>query len=90
QQRRVIAAGQIARELFTIAVVLGRASGAGVGHRDQQLAAVYCAGAMARLPALWPELTDDTAARDAEIEAVLEADPVVDLHHDDVLAGRAG
>lgn len=70
QQGRVIAAGRIARELFAMAVVLGRASLVEVGHPDQQLASVYCANAMARLPALWPELTDDADERDAEAFAL--------------------
>ena len=70
QQGRAIAAGRIARELFTMAVVLGRASLTEAGHPDQRLAWVYCTNAMARLPALWPELTEDTDERDAEARAL--------------------
>lgn len=69
-QARVIAAGRIARELFTMAVVLGRASLTAQGHLDQRLASVYCDSAMARLPALWPALIDDTGEHDAEVEAL--------------------
>lgn len=69
-QRRVIAAGRIARELFTMAVVLGRASTTEVGHPDQQLASVSCANAMTRLSPLWPELTDDLDGRDTEGRAL--------------------
>jgi len=70
QQGRVIAAGRIARELFTMAVVLGRASTTEVGHPDQRLAGMYCTSAMARLPSLWPELIDDPDERAAEARAL--------------------
>lgn len=70
QQARTIAAGRIARELFTMAVVLGRASLAEIDHPDQRLAWLYCANAMARLPALWPALIDAPDERDAAARAV--------------------
>ena len=70
----MIAAGQIARELFTMAVVLGRASLTEQGHPDQRLASVYCANAMARLLALWPALIDDTSEHDAEVSALCGLD----------------
>jgi hypothetical protein len=70
QQERVIAAGGIVRELFAMAAVLGRAGLAGADHLDQRLASVYCANAMARLPALYAELIDDHDERSADGRAL--------------------
>jgi hypothetical protein len=70
KQNRAIAAGTIARELFTMAVVIAKAGISGVDDHVHRLASVYCATAMARLPALWSQLQTDTEDSHTDCQAL--------------------
>ncbi|MBL1103939.1 acyl-CoA dehydrogenase family protein [Streptomyces sp. 5-8] len=83
RQQTLIAVNRIATELFTMAVVLARAAQADEQHEPnaQDLAAVVCDGARARLAPLWEQVAEEPpAAYGRLVRALLDGAPDHLLH----------